>query len=71
MLTVYRNEGDPEVIAVPQSDPYENETAYFIDCIRSGRPAGRATPRDALAALKVALAARNSAESGQQVTIAG
>jgi predicted dehydrogenase len=66
-LTVYRTEGDPEPLTVEQSDPYENEVAYFIECVRSGTPANRATPEDALAALRVALAARASAE--QETTI--
>ena len=68
-LVVYRNEGDPERIAVEQTDAYENETSYFIDCIRSGHPALRATPQDALTALRVALAATESAASGKAVSL--
>ena len=68
-LTVYRNEGDPERITVEQTDAYENETAYFIECVRAGRPALRATPQDALAALRVALAATESAASGKAVVL--
>jgi predicted dehydrogenase len=68
-LTVYRNEGDPERITVEQSDAYENETAYFIECLKQGQPALRATPSDALAALRVALAATESAASGKAVAL--
>jgi predicted dehydrogenase len=68
-LIVYRNEGDPETITVEQTDAYENETGYFIDCVRQGRPALRATPDDALAALRVALAATESAASGKPVAL--
>jgi predicted dehydrogenase len=68
-LSVYRAEGDPEVLTVEQSDPFENEVAYFVECIREGKPATRATPADAHRALQVALAARASATSGEPVTL--
>jgi len=68
-LTVYRAEGDPETLTVEQSDPYENEVAYFIDCVRSGARADRATPEDALSALRIALAARDSAERGTTIDL--
>lgn len=68
-LTVYRNEGDPEVIEVEQTDAYVNETGYFIDCIRHGVPADRATPRDALLACRVGLAAKESVEFQRTVGI--
>lgn len=69
-LIVYRNEGDPEEMIVDQSDAYTNEVVYFIDCVRSGAPAERATVHDAYQALKVGLAARASAETGETVTLA-
>lgn len=69
VLTVYRNEGDPEVIEVEQSDPYENEVAYFVDCVRSGSRADRATPSDGLLAMKVSIAAQQAVESGTFVPI--
>ncbi len=68
-LTVYRNVGDPEDIQVEQSDPYENEIAYFADCVRNGTPAHRATPADALTAMRLSLAALESADQGQPATI--
>lgn len=68
-LTVYRSKGDPETLTVEQADPYESEIAYFIECVRTGSPAGRATPQDGLAALRVALAARASAEQGTTVDL--
>lgn len=68
-LTIYRNEGDPEVIEVEQTDAYVNETGYFIDCIRQGVPADRATPRDALLACRVGLAAKESVEFQRTVGI--
>lgn len=68
-LTVYRNQGDPEVIEVEQADPYESEVAYFVECVRNGSAATRATPTDGMRAMKVSLAAQASAERGTPVLI--
>lgn len=69
ILTVYRNEGDPEVIEVEQTDPYQNEVAYFVECVRNGTPADRANPADALTAMRVSVAAQESVEQGSPVVI--
>ncbi|MCC6945892.1 MAG: Gfo/Idh/MocA family oxidoreductase, partial [Thermomicrobiales bacterium] len=69
-LKLFPNEGEPEVLSVEQIDPYYGEIAYFTECIAEGKIADRATPADARAALKVALAARESIESGETVGIA-
>jgi len=66
-LTVYREDGDPKLLPVEQSDAYANEVGYFIDRIRTGRMADRATPRDARLALQVGLAAKQSAETGERI----
>jgi predicted dehydrogenase len=68
-LTLYPNEGDPRQIEVAQQDPYQAEIEYFVKCVNAGGPASRATPADARAALQVALAARQSLESGGTVAI--
>lgn len=70
-LTFFPNQGDPRRLAPPQVDPYVAECAYFVDCVRSGQPAARATPADARAALAVALAARDSAERGGERVAVG
>ena len=70
-LTVYRNEVAPEPIELEQADPYERECAYFVECVRNGTPASRSTPADAMAAMRVSLAALASAEHGGSVTITG
>ena len=59
-LKLFPNEGDPCVVTAEQVDPYAAEVAYWVDCIRTGQAATRATPADARTALKVALAARRS-----------
>jgi predicted dehydrogenase len=63
-LTYFPPHGDPMLLSPSQTDPYAAECAYFIDCIRRNTPADRATPADALQALAVALAARESLERG-------
>jgi predicted dehydrogenase len=71
-LTLYPNEGDPLRLSPTQVDPYAAECAYFVDSIRRGNAAERATPTDALQALAVALAARDSLEhGGKRVTVPG
>ena len=62
-LRLFPDEGDPSQITVEQADAYTAEVAYWIDCVRSGTPATRATPADARTALKVALAARRALDS--------
>lgn len=69
ILTVYRNEGDPEQIDVEQTDAYENECAYFVECVRSGTPAERSTPAAALDAMRVSLAAQASTQRGVPVPV--
>ncbi len=61
-LTIYPASGEPRRLEVVQTDPYAAEVAYFVDCVRSGRPASRATPEDARLALRLALAARAAIE---------
>ena len=63
-LTLYPNEGDPLRLSPAQVDPYSAECDYFLEVIRRGNTADRATPADALQALAVALAARESLERG-------
>jgi predicted dehydrogenase len=61
-LMRYPGEGEPELVPCEQTDPYRNELAYFIECIRTDAPPARATPNDARLALKVALAAKQALE---------
>ena len=68
-LTVYRNDGAPELIEVAQTDAYENEIGAFIDSIRTGTKPVLGTPADALVALEAVLAAKESVETGQQITL--
>jgi predicted dehydrogenase len=68
-LELFPNEGDPKTLEIEQRDPYLAEIEYFVECIRSGQPATRATPADARLALDTALAARESIETNRTVPI--
>lgn len=63
-LVFYPNDGEPYLVEAPAGDPYANECAYWVQSIREGLPADRATPADARLALQVALAARDSLDNG-------
>jgi predicted dehydrogenase len=63
-LTFFPSSGDPLLLGPTQTDPYMAECAYFVDCIREGKPATQGTPAEGLQALAVALAARASLERG-------
>lgn len=68
-LMLYPNEGDPSKIVPEQIDPYLAECQYWVECIREGKPATRATPADARLALKTGLAARRALESDGLVAV--
>lgn len=65
-------EGNAPGVAVPESpvatSPYELESRHFLDRLRTGEEF-LVTPDDDLAALRVALAAARSAETGEAVTL--
>lgn len=68
-LRFFPNEGDPTKLDVVQQDPYLAEIEYFVECIRTGKPATRATPAAAKLALDTALAARESMETRRTVSL--
>ena len=71
-LTLFPNEGEPLRLAPTQTDPYAAECAYFVTSIRDGAQPDRATPSDALRALAVSLAARESLDrGGERIEVPG
>jgi predicted dehydrogenase len=70
-LVLYPATGVPRRIAVQQEDAYQAEIAYFVACARAGAPADRATPASTLAALRLALAARQALNTGERVMLTG
>jgi predicted dehydrogenase len=69
VLTVYPATGSARTIDAAGSDPWGREVGYLIDCIASDTTPQRATGEDALLALRVALAANRSLQSGQSEQI--
>lgn len=72
-LQIHKAPSDSEMsafVTIPESpgfqSPYELELLHFIECIRTGAEA-KVTVRDAYKALELALAAFESAQSGQAV----
>lgn len=55
---------------LPDDDPYQVEIAHFYDVLM-GRAEPRVTGRDALAAVRIALAASESAQTGRPVMLDG
>jgi predicted dehydrogenase len=48
---------------------YYNEIVYFLDCVRDNRLPETVTPEEAAFAVRLCLAARESAETGQVVSV--
>ncbi|MFC4455520.1 Gfo/Idh/MocA family oxidoreductase [Deinococcus sonorensis] len=71
-LRVFEPPGAPELAALPAlnpaQDPYAAELAHALHCLEYGLPF-EVTPQDALAALRLSLAARESVRTGQAVTL--
>ena len=63
-LSYYPASGPAQVVEVTQADPFQQEIAYFAECVRSGQRPVRVTANDARLALLVALAARDSIAGG-------
>lgn len=75
-LSIHLQESGPvktSEVAVPRSpvaeSPYETEIKHFYDVLVGNVPTPRVTAADALEALKIALAARQSAQTGRPVRI--
>jgi predicted dehydrogenase len=68
-LVVYEPGKPPRPVQTPAEDAYEAEVAYFVRCVERDEPVVVATPEDARTALAVALAARESLETGRPVSL--
>jgi predicted dehydrogenase len=56
-------------VPVGPGDAFENEMAYFVNCVQSGSPPAVVTSDDARLAVQTCLAARQSLETGLVVDI--
>jgi predicted dehydrogenase len=61
--------GRAYTLAVEPGDAYEHQIAYFVACVRAGRPFAHGTPEQARLAVACSAAARQSLESGEVVRI--
>ena len=68
-LLLHEDGRPSQPIAFEPGDGYYNELAYFIDCIKTGKPPNRVTPADSRLAVQTALACRQSLEEGGTVII--
>jgi predicted dehydrogenase len=66
-LVVYKNDSSHIVEEIDQRDPYFLQLKYFIDCIENDQAVRRATIEDGRMALKLALAAIESAKANKEV----
>lgn len=67
-LIVHEGGGSYPLTPAP-GDPYENQVAYFVDCVRKGIKPELGTPEQARLAVATADAARRSLESGSVVSL--
>jgi len=68
-LVIYREGAVPELPVPPPGDAYVRQLEYFTDCVLSGRWPERSDGRAGLEALRLALAARESARLGEPVIL--
>jgi UDP-N-acetylglucosamine 3-dehydrogenase len=69
-VKLYPQKGEPEILSVPDYDPYEAECRYFVDCIRGEADPSLLSIDAACSSLNIALAARMSLEqNGKRIEI--
>jgi len=68
-LTVYKQDGSTETPQVEGKDGYFNEIAYLLDCIERGETPSISTPDQSREAVVLALAEKQSAQSGKTVAV--
>jgi predicted dehydrogenase len=64
-LRVFPRGGEPELVLMDPVDPWGPEIEEFVSCVEEGRQPENGTGAQALAALRVSLAASRSLESGR------
>jgi predicted dehydrogenase len=64
-LRLYRSGAEPETIVLEAVDPWGPEIEYFVECLEQDRRPEEGTAEQAREALRVALAANRSLESGR------
>jgi predicted dehydrogenase len=67
-LTILQADQDPQTPGLPDHDGYFGEISYFIECIEKNEPPTISTPQQSRQAVALAMAEKQSAETGQLVT---
>ncbi len=67
MLQVFPFSGDPYTPDYEPGTGYENELAYFVECVEENRPPERVTPKSAKDAVRLVMAERDSIERRDKV----
>ena len=64
-LRLHPADGAASLVEVESADPWHRQATYLADCLEAGRAPEIGTGEQALAALRVSLAANRSLETGQ------
>ena len=67
MLMYYPADGEPFSPAVSDETGYQREFAYFVACLQANQQPERVTPESAMESVRVVMAERHSAETGERV----
>ena len=68
-LVLYEAGHPPRRLDKEQADAYENEIAYFVECVRGGRTPERGTAAQGRLAVQTVIAAQRSLEADQVVDL--
>ena len=68
-LSVWPNGGQPQVLEIPQRDPFKAEIADFIRAVETGIPSVLNSPMAGIEALRLAVAADESMRTGNVVSL--
>ena len=70
-MKLYLEDGEPSQVELPQVNGYVNEVVEFIKCIDEDRESTINPPEESLRSLRIALAEKESADSGKKVIVNG
>ncbi|MBN2084573.1 MAG: Gfo/Idh/MocA family oxidoreductase [Anaerolineales bacterium] len=61
-VKMYPQKGNPEILAIPDYDPYQAECRYFVDCLKGRADSSLLSIESAAESISIALAAKLSLE---------
>jgi predicted dehydrogenase len=68
-LVLYRPGAEPELLKPSSDDAYQAEIRYFVQCLQEDRAPSLATLAEAREVLTIVMAAKESLETGQVVSL--